>query len=436
MPFMTNKILLATLSAFILVLGLWGGGRCEEAGKGAAEVYVTGRKAPSKISILVPDFIREGAFKDPENRDSKMADILADDLNFSGYFEAKRVKEVLGDPATWASLDVQNIMQGSYSTDGREIQLKCRLVDVRGGTAILLKTYPNALLVMREKVHEVSDDVIFNLTGEKGISRTRVAFVSDMTGNTELYVSDYDGYNVLRMTRQGGVCLLPSWSPSGNYITFTSYKRMNPDLWWINISGKGLGLLSFYQGLNTAASWSPDGERIALTLSKDGNAEIYTMRRDASDLKRITFSPSIETSPSWSPTGREIAFNSDRAGTPQIYIMDSEGGNVRRLTYTGSYNASPAWSPKGDKIAYVCRENGLFNIYTIDVNGQNVTRLTYNAGHNENPSWSPDGSHIAFSSTRGGAKAIYTMDANGGNARRLKMPGNSQTPAWSPRPAN
>jgi len=420
--------LLAALSAILFLLA--GYALAEEGNE--AEVHITSQKAPTKISILVPDFTRDNEFVDKENRGVKMADILADDLNFSGYFDAKRVSEAKGDPASWASLGVDNLVQGSYSTDGREIQVKCRLSDTKGGTVVFERTYPNALRVMRAKVHQMSDEVIFILTGEKGICRTKLAFVSDMTKNNELYISDYDGHNVYRMTRDESMCLLPAWAPSGNYLTYTSYKRVNPDLWWVSSNAKSRGILSFYNGLNTASAWSPDGERIALTLSKDKNSEIYTIKRDGTGLKRLTVNSSIDTSPSWSPTGREIAFNSDRSGTPQIYVMDSEGGNVRRLTFKGGYNASPAWSPDGTKIAYVSRESGSFNIYVMGVTGDNVTRLTYNVGHNENPSWSPDGRHIVFSSTRAGNKALYTMDSDGKNARRLDIPGNAQTPAWGP----
>lgn len=397
------------------------------------EVQLSTTKAASKISILIPDFIREGGFKDNEKRDVAMADILADDLNFSGYFDAKRVKEIKGDPSAWSSLDVSNIVQGGYTTDGREIHVTAKAFDVNSGAVVLDKKFPNALRVMRQTVHRMADDIIFQVAGERGVCQTKAAFVSDMTGKTELYISDYDGHNVFRMTRDEGVCLLPAWSPSGNYITYTSYRRLNPDLWWVSSSGKSRGILSFFPGLNAAASWSPDGERIALSISKDGNAEIYTVKRDGTDFKRLTFNRGIDTSPSWSPNGREIAFNSDRSGAPHIYIMDSDGGNVRRLTYTGKYNASPSWSPMGDKIAYVSREGNLFNIFTMGATGDNIIRLTYNSGNNENPSWSPDGKHLIFSSTRAEVKALYIMDPDGKNAKRLKIPGNVQTPSWSPR---
>jgi len=421
---------LAIIAVVALFASLGGAALSEE--QGGTGVSIVVKKASGKISVLVPNFVKEVEFVDKEGRDAKMADILADDLNFSGYFTAKRVEAAGKDPAAWSSLDVDYIAQGGYSTDGMEIALSCRLVDARGGSEVMSKRYLDALKVMRQRTHKMADDIIFQLSGEKGISQTKVAFVSDMAGSTELYTADYDGRSALRLTRDENLCLLPSWSPSGNYVTYTSYKNNNPDLWWVGFDGKKKGILSYYPGLNMAASWSPDGQRIAYTLSKDGNSEIYVMRRDGSELKRLTFNVAIDTSPTWSPNGRELAFNSDRSGTPQVYIMDSEGGNVRRITYSGSYNASPAWSPAGDRIAYVSREDGLFNIYLMDVTGGGIVRLTYRQGHNENPSWSPDGKHIVFSSTREAAKGIYEMDADGGNARRLNLPGNCQTPAWSP----
>jgi TolB protein len=397
------------------------------------EIYLSTTKGAGKISVIIPDFTREGGFTDPQKRDKAMADELADDLNFSGFFDAKRVKEVKGDPSAWASLDVNDIVSGGYSTDGHDITISAKLVDAKAGSVIMSKDYPNSLLVMRQNIHRLADDIIFQLTGEKGICQTKIAFISDMTRHDELYIADYDGHNVIRLTSDSGICLLPAWSPSGNYITYTSYKRLNPDLWWVSTSGKSRGVISFAPGLNTAASWSPDGQRIALCLSKGANAQIYTMDRDGKGLTQITHTKGINTSPSWSPNGREIVFNTDRAGSPQVYVMDSDGGNVRRLTYSGKYNASPAWSPNGDKIAYVSREGGVFNIFMMDSTGDNVVRLTWNGGSNENPSWSPDGRHIVFSSTRTGKNAIYLMDTHGENVKKLPLNGSCQTPAWSPR---
>ncbi|HEX9859796.1 MAG TPA: hypothetical protein VGB23_01235, partial [Nitrospirota bacterium] len=215
-----------------------------------AEVVITTEKAYENIGIAIPDFVRENEFVDHEQRDVKMADILADDLAFSGYFKTQRVHEIKGDVKGWASLGVSYVVQGGYSTDGREIQVSCRIVDTSIGRVIWSGSYPDALRVMRQKVHEMADDIIFRVAGEKGVCRTKIAFCSDMTGHDELYYSDYDGHNAYRLTRDEGTCLLPGWSPSGNYITYTSYKRANPDLWWVSRTGKSRGILSFHDGLN------------------------------------------------------------------------------------------------------------------------------------------------------------------------------------------
>jgi len=398
-----------------------------------ATVIIESTVGFGKQKVVVADFRKAFNFVDNEGRDKKMADILTDDLNFSGYFDVQRVGSIKGDPRGWASLGVEYVIQGSYTTDGKGMDISVEVTDTSNGNVAFAKTYTNALKLMRRKVHELSDDVILNLTGNKGVSTTKIAYVSDMTGDSELYLCDYDGHNIFRMTKDKSLCLLPAWTPGGTYIAFTSYRRVNADLWWVSTDGKKRGIISFYDGLNTAACWSPDGERLALSLTKDGNAEIYTMKRDATGLKRLTFSGAIDTSPTWSPTGKEIAFCSDRSGNPNIYVMDSNGGNVRRLTYQGKYNTDPDWSPKGDKIAFCGREGNYLNIYVMDVTGQNIVRLTYSQGNNEDPSWSPDGKHIVFSSTRSGVKALYTMDSDGKNVRRLNLPGNCQTPAWSPR---
>ena len=148
------------------------------------EIYLSTTKGAAKISVIIPDFEREGGFADPQGRDKAMADELADDLNFSGFFDAKRVKQIKGDPSAWASLDVNDIITGSYSTDGREITISAKLVDAKAGSVIMNKSYPQSLRVMRENIHRLADEIIFQLTGEKGVCQTKIAFISDMTAMT------------------------------------------------------------------------------------------------------------------------------------------------------------------------------------------------------------------------------------------------------------
>jgi Tol biopolymer transport system component len=48
-------------------------------------------------------------------------------------------------------------------------------------------------------------------------------------------------------------------------------------------------------------TWSPGGKRIAFSSVRDGNADIYVINADGSGRKRLTSGPASDTLPAWSP---------------------------------------------------------------------------------------------------------------------------------------
>ena len=369
--------------------------------------------------------------------------VLKADLEFSLYFRiVEGVDEKFGSGATgeeggnlqaWKDSGARFLIRGDIREEGDGLRIDTRVVSLWTLKEIAHREYRTTLGSLRWTTHRMSDDIIEIITGEKGISQTRIAFVAEKDGAKELQLMDYDGYNVQPLTRSGSIVLSPAWSPDGEKIVFTSYRNDNPDLFLRDLkNGDDIPLLSF-PGINSAPAWSPDGRYLAVTLSKDGASEVYRYDYKTSVLRRLTYNRSIDTSPSWSPNGRQIVFTSDRAGNPHIYIMDSDGSNVRRLTTQNPYNDTPIWSPLGDKIAFVSRERGeVFDIYTLDIMTGKVRQLTA-VGNNTHPSWSPDGLHLVFSSTRDGQDEIYAMNWDGTGLKRLTYNGGNTSPAWSPR---
>ena len=375
--------------------------------------------------------------------DRKIMDILANDLTISGFFEIiprhefPPESEALADPpdyGRWSTSRAEALVIGGYASRGEQLAIEFRLFDLVEKAFLIGKRYEGSTKSLRDMVHRMSNEITYWITGEKGVFDTKIAFVSTMPGNKEIYVVDFDGHDLRQITRNGSINLSPAWSPDGRLIAFTSYIKRNPDLYLFDLTRSFQIQLSTNPGLNAAPAWSPDGSRMALMMRKEGNSEIFIMNRDGTRPKRVTKSWSSEASPTWSPDGRKIAFVSDRAGSPQVYTTNVNGGNVKRLTYFGSYNACPSWSPKGDKIAYCGRMDGRFEILTVNPDGTDVRRLTESSGNNESPIWSPDGRYIAFSSTREGRSRIYVMNANGANQRRLtSTKGKESSPTWSPR---
>jgi len=284
----------------------------------------------------------------------------------------------------------------------------------------------------RQLGHDIANEVVYTLTGEPGIFRTKVVYARKMEKAKELFISDYDGANERQLTRTGSINISPAFAPNGEDLYFTSYMDGDPQLYGIDIKSGEITKVASFPGIVGAPSVSPDGNKIACVLTKDGNSEIYVLNLNGRIIKRLTHHWAIESAPTWSPDGRLIAFSSDRTGSPQIYIMDSDGINTRRLTYEGGYNDSPVWSRRGDRITFVSRDKyGRFDLASIDTSGTEYRILT-EIRMNENPHFSPDGKHIIFSSNRLGSWEIFTMDISGRNQRRLTRSGNCSNPAWGP----
>lgn len=319
------------------------------------------------------------------------------------------------------------------SRKGGDITLSGRLYDAATGVRLTAKEYYGNEELLRRMVHTFADEIVSQYTGERGIARTRIAYVSDKTGRKELYVVEYDGHNSKKLTADRSYCMSPAWSPDGKILAYVSYKDKNPDLYGLDLETGRRWKISGREGLNISPAWSPSGKRLAAALSKDGSAEIYLLSPAGDDLERLTYGMSDNVAPCWSPNGREIVFTSGRGGTPQLYIMSADGSDVRRITFDGQYNASPNWSPRGDRIVFVSQVKGLFKIATINPDGSDFRVVTDGPGNDENPMWSPSGRHIVFSSNRSGKYGIYVMNADGTDVERLTSPdANYTSPAWSP----
>ncbi len=296
------------------------------------------------------------------------------------------------------------------------------------------KRYVGSSSVVRLMAHRFADELVFRYTGEPGIARTKIAYVSEQGSARELFVMDYDGYDPRQLTADGFLNLMPRWSPDRRFLVFTAYRDRNTqDIDMIELAtGKRWTLVSL-GGLNITPALSPDGNFLAFASSHEGNSELYRLDTRTKALQRLTVNASGDLSPSWSPSGRELAFTSDRGGGPQIFLMSGDGSNVRRLTFEGDYNAAPAWSPRGNWIAYVCRTKREYKLCLITPDGQKRVQLTTGPGVDDSPSWSPDGRHIVFSSTADGKSQIYMINADGKDLERITFTGtHNSAPTWSP----
>lgn len=366
--------------------------------------------------------------------------VLNRDMTLSGLFKVLNPKGFLADlkaegvgikTQDWVNVGAQGVIKARARAVGGKIRIEFFLYDTATGTKpVLKKTYTGRKRGVRRLAHRFGNDVVEFYTGKKGIFLTKIAFASGSrkSKRSQIYVMDYDGYGVYKVSRTGRLNVLPAWSPRGA-LAYTSFLWRNPDLYIVSGSGGRAKRISKRPGLNTGAAFSPGGN-IALTLSKDGNAELYLISPSGSIIRRLTRNAAIDTSPTFSPGGGQIAFVSNRGGTPQIYVMSASGGGARRLTFQGNYNQEPDWcpNPKTPLVAFTGRDDGgNFDVYTVDAKSGAVKRLTQGQGSNMSPSWAPNGELMVFWSSRGG---MWIMNADGLNQHRIYR-GGGMTPAWS-----
>ncbi len=397
-----------------------------------------------RIPIAIPEF--KYLSTDQVQLAREMSEALSNDLEYSGVFRPLDPQGFLENPQNmglavgeikfpdWQRLGADFLVRTSYQVQGPNLRMEARLFDVLGARMVIGKMYEGDARSWRAMVHRFADEILFALTGERGVFDTKIAYVQAMGKNKEIFVVDFDGGNPLQVTRDQSINLSPAWSSDGNQLAYVSFKEGGTKVYAANLRDGSQRLLSGQPGLNISPAWRPGTSQLAVTLTRGGNPDIYLISSGGEVLQRLVQGWSISVSPSWSPDGRRLAYVSDESGNPQIYVLDVGSGQKKRITFSGNYNTCPAWSPKGDWIAFSGVSGGNHNIFIARPDGGDVRQLTHGEGSNEAPSWSPDGRMLAFSSTRQGGSSIWVLLVNGSGVRKLSRTGGGQElPRWSPR---
>lgn len=361
--------------------------------------------------------------------------VLALDLDYSGLFRALAPAQADTAEVNFAIEGVlEGRLPGTAVTEAEAAPLlTLRLVSHPGRQVLLNKRYRPTAGQLRASAHHFVNEVVLMLTGEPGISLTRVVFSRGSGDRRDLYCVDYDGEGLLRLTANRRLNLFPAWSPDGKDIAFMSWENGQQGIYLLEAATGEVSLINRTEGSNLGPTWSPDGKDLLASLSRTGQHEIYRIRLRDGFLKRLTVSEAIEVSPSFAPNGRDIVFTSDRTGTPQLYVMQADGSGRRRLTFEGRYNDSASWSPNGELIVYACREQDITQVVLMNQDGSERRFLTDAAwGNCEDPAWAPDSRHVVFTSDRSGVFKLYVMDVTDGAARQLTFGDEPDTtPDWS-----
>lgn len=293
----------------------------------------------------------------------------------------------------------------------------------------------------RKVARDFAADILrqFNI---KSLNGTSVYFVSDRSGQREIWSMDYDGSNQRKLTNHRGNSKEPAVSPDAKLFAYTMLATRGGDKtpsWQIVVqsveTGKRLPFENPRAPTNSSPDFAPDGKHLLFASTLSGWAQIYIANLDGSERRRLTNFESIDVSPRVNPkTGRDVLLISGRSGKQQLWRMNIDGGDLEMLSNGEGEVANPCWSPDGRFVAFAWTQGyeiGAFNIFIMDIATRKPIQLTKDSGVNENPWWAPDGLHIVYSSRRGRSTQIYSMLADGTHTQQLTKEGNNVQPVWA-----
>ncbi|SFN89526.1 TolB family protein [Mycetocola miduiensis] len=191
--------------------------------------------------------------------------------------------------------------------------------------------------------------------GRHGVGIAFVAIIFTVSGCTAQTGADSSGEGLCVESRASRTV-----DPATRPIAFTSDRSGNYDLWLMGTDGSDEVQLTTSSHAEAMPSWSPDGTHLAFTSAVDlqeGRADICVINADGTGIRNLTGTADVfEIAPSWSPDGTHIAYVTLHDDGTNIHVMESDGGGSRLLASNGNW---PSWSPDGERLVLARLAAGL-----------------------------------------------------------------------------
>ncbi|MGB5107553.1 MAG: S9 family peptidase [Candidatus Zixiibacteriota bacterium] len=210
---------------------------------------------------------------------------------------------------------------------------------------------------------------------------------------SHIYMANSDGTDLRQFTSGEVSDSLPTFSPNGKWLAFSSKRGDKKGLYIMPRRGGEARLLSDMDGSYSEISFSPDSKKILCSFRKNDDVpKNKDGKKEAPVYRHIT----------------RMFYKADNYGflpkeEGQLWTIDIRDGKAVQLTKGGQSKGSPTFSPDGRTIAYITNvqrnpdlDADLIDVFIMSANGGKPRMVDTPKGPKAGVRFSPDGKWIAY----------------------------------------
>jgi TolB protein len=262
----------------------------------------------------------------------------------------------------------------------------------------------------------------------------------------QIFLMKADGSNKRLISTGKGRCTCSYLTPNNKEIYFSSTHERNEGpqkkldrskgyVWMVNPdfalykrdlkANKTSPVLKF-DGYIAETTIAPNGKFMTWTSDKDGDLEIYRSDLNGKNIIRLTNEIGYDGGPFVSWDGKKIVWRRDvvdndaekadyltllkehlvRPSKLEIWVMDSDGKNKTQVTKVGGASFAPFIHPDGKRIIFCSNfqdpKGREFDLFMINIDGTGLQQITFTGDFDGFPMFTRDGKKLLFASNRNG----------------------------------